>query len=334
MKFLAKTLFIYLFIFVQSLIPVAREISFLPKVMTNSSAVALECDDDGSCTVDLKNHKGDKEGEIDKVENVQSGEEGLFNNAGARWINNILIWVVGIWTALTASRCWISGMSCGWSTGLAMAAFVAFIATELGGIWSHSKTVDQLKFDIDTMKKCSRVITDDVDDEDTECNDAKSQYQSIVKQREAYDSATTGLWIKFIGLIVMEVALLAALGVEIFAMVKGALTDKQIIALSSADAAACLASAKVRLADCGLASAGCVPAITAFIQGVTENVTLNHTPPQPIESSALCGMAIAKFNTLKAAVVSKCQVAGINKCCSQVTLASAFEKFAEANCPS
>ena len=102
--------------------------------MTNSSAVALICDDDGSCSVDLKNHEGDEEGEIDKIKNVQSGEEGLFNNAGMRWINNILLWATGIWMALVTSRCWITGMSCGWSTGLALAGFVAFIAAEFGNL--------------------------------------------------------------------------------------------------------------------------------------------------------------------------------------------------------
>ena len=72
MKFILKTFFIYLFIFVQSLIPIAREVSFLPKVITNSSAIAMDCDDDGSCAVDLT----EGEDEDGRAYDSKSGYEG------------------------------------------------------------------------------------------------------------------------------------------------------------------------------------------------------------------------------------------------------------------
>ena len=96
-----------------------------------------------------------------------------------------------------------------------MAAFIAFMAAEVGAIVSHQDTLDKLTLDLNELKKCSRVLAQEAETEDPECKDAQAQYDSVKTQRDAYDSVSTGLWIKFIALIAMEVALIASVVVEV-----------------------------------------------------------------------------------------------------------------------
>ena len=183
------------------------------------------------------------------------------------------------------------------------------------------------------MKKCSRVITEDVDEEDTECNDAKNQYQSVVKQRDAYDSASTGLWIKFISLIVLEVATLAAVVVEAVAWGSGNAWDKVTTSVVASDVKLCISQASAR-PECA-ANADCIAAISKFEGDVEIFQTLYNTEVTgvtPASTASFCAKAAAWFAIDFKQLKLSCGKSMAAGCCGAISLEKAFEKSVQTGC--
>ena len=356
MKFILKTFLIYLIVTTQSLLPVARESSFLPKQLIQSTAYAeMDCADDGSCTIDISSGV-DEDGD---TYNESRGEEGFVGGTAMRWVNNVLLWVVGVWTALVASRCWIPGLSCGWSAGLAVTGFIAFLAAEFGSIWSHSRTLDEFKLDMNEMKECSRVIalmaeTDEENGFNTsssgtsdtssggDCDEAKRQYTALVKQKEAYESSSFGLWIKYIALIALEVALISATTVEIVAWKKKNLSDKAAIKLAKTEIVGCV-KLSTKIPACHTpAFKAALPKCLKSLEGWTtfvatemaeQVVSIDDIGDFVVSSALSCETKKNEVVALTTGTSSTCASLALGKCCPGVFKTAMLKKTEEAFCP-
>ena len=138
-------------------------------------------------------------------------------------------------------------VGCGWSTRFAMVAFGAFLISEIGAIWSHESTLDQLVYDMDRMRSCAKYLVKDSDSQESKnCGDARRQYKAFEKQVEAYESVKTGLNAKYVALWAMGGAMLLATILETKMWYFEEWKDNAIIATGTADAAACITAKSLR----------------------------------------------------------------------------------------
>ena len=308
----------------------------------------MDCADDGSCTIDISSGV-DEDGD---TYNKSRGEEG-FGGTPMQWVNNVLLWVVGVWTALVASRCWMPGLSCGWSAGLAVAGFIAFLAAEFGSIWSHSRTLDEFKLDMNEMKECSRVIalmaetneengfsTSSSGTSDTssggDCDEAKRQYTALVKQKEAYESSSFGLWIKYIALIALEVALISATTVEIVAWKKKSATDSALVKKAKLEIASCclkMSAANKACKPLAKEIVACKAVLAKWGAAQVKEIQGYLGGPLPVKSGEYCEINKALIDALTGVFSFPCNLLVLNKCCAGAFNVALAKKKEEVLCP-